>query len=315
MKHSGIGGPQRGAWKRLLVLLVIGAAVVPIGYGGDGPRGLVVALLAVPVGAALGGVAAGFAGGPGAGLVALSLGPLSLAPPVEGGGPSLAGALLGAGGWGLVVGGIVASLLALATSRRGRGRWADGGAAHARTLAALLVVSLAGDFAKVPTEARGAALAGTLTAGLGAALGMFAGVLAGQAFGARLRPGVAAFAEAAAYLRAMALPVVGFTLGYAFLVLWFAGCFAAVGRLDSAAFSSVSAGAPAPGRPFGDFLYLSIMTLSTLGYGDLQPASALARLLTSVEAVGGFAWTVIVFAAVLAYLQPRFDEVQRRRGR
>ena len=38
---------------------------------------------------------------------------------------------------------------------------------------------------------------------------------------------------------------------------------------------------------FGRMMYLSATTITTLGYGDIQPITPLARLLTSIEAVGG----------------------------
>ena len=50
------------------------------------------------------------------------------------------------------------------------------------------------------------------------------------------------------------------------------------------------------------FLYFSITTLSTLGYGDIIPASSVARLLTSAEAIIGQLY-VAIFIGRLVGLQ------------
>jgi hypothetical protein len=60
-----------------------------------------------------------------------------------------------------------------------------------------------------------------------------------------------------------------------------------------------------PSNPsFGDFCYLSVVTLATLGYGDITPAcnSPVVKALVCVEVALGL-------GAVMALLQPVFSEI------
>jgi hypothetical protein len=52
-------------------------------------------------------------------------------------------------------------------------------------------------------------------------------------------------------------------------------------------------------RTIGTFLYLSFVTLATLGYGDIVPVSSVARLVTSVEAVVGQLYLTILVARLI----------------
>ncbi len=106
------------------------------------------------------------------------------------------------------------------------------------------------------------------------------------------------------YLRAMAVPLGGFTLGYFAIVIVFAGLFATVARLVPGSFVGLPAG-----TDFAEWFYLSLATATTLGYGDLAPARLLAKLLVGLEAILATGWLVAVFGAVTAYLQPRLAEL------
>ena len=52
----------------------------------------------------------------------------------------------------------------------------------------------------------------------------------------------------------------------------------------------------------GDFLYFSFVALTTLGFGDLSPATALGRTLTVTEALAGQLYLVSTIALVVANL-------------
>ncbi len=55
---------------------------------------------------------------------------------------------------------------------------------------------------------------------------------------------------------------------------------------------------------FHDFLYFSMVTLTSLGYGDISPVGAAARALATIEVVfGQFYIAVLVAGLVAAYLQ------------
>lgn len=107
-------------------------------------------------------------------------------------------------------------------------------------------------------------------------------------------------------------PYLGVLLGamsvYVAVTLLFAVLFYLVGARDPAAFSCPTCTAAVPGRT--DFIYFSIMTITTLGSGDLKPVSGLARLLTSVEVVIG----ALVFVAYLGVVVAHVTESATKRA-
>ncbi|MGB7818825.1 MAG: potassium channel family protein [Ornithinibacter sp.] len=82
----------------------------------------------------------------------------------------------------------------------------------------------------------------------------------------------------------------------------------------AATFSAVAAWSDTP--PFGEpqpssaYTYVSLTSISTLGVGDLVPATELARLLVSSEAIIGQVFLVTVVAIVVS----SFAEARRRGG-
>ena len=54
-----------------------------------------------------------------------------------------------------------------------------------------------------------------------------------------------------------------------------------------------------PIEGFGHALYFSVVTWSTLGYGDIVPANAITRTIASVEAIFGYLFMGILVAFVL----------------
>jgi hypothetical protein len=79
-------------------------------------------------------------------------------------------------------------------------------------------------------------------------------------------------------------------------------------------------------RDFVDALYMSLVTLGTIGYGDISPATDVLRLLVPLEALVGFAlltasvsWVLTVYPALsrrrsLAYEITLLREVTQRSG-
>jgi hypothetical protein len=143
-----------------------------------------------------------------------------------------------------------------------------------------------------------------LSTGVAWTIGTLIGVRVGGWVEAVVAQGLGELERARPYLETMLRPLVGFAAGYFFIVGWFAGCFASVYRMDQHSFLDVSNVEPA-----WDLFYFSMMTISGLGYSDIKPMSFLARALVSAEVTMGLGWTVAVFAAVLAYLQPTFTRI------
>ena len=84
---------------------------------------------------------------------------------------------------------------------------------------------------------------------------------------------------------------------YFALGIVFAMIFGLVDHLEPGSFS-ISASLPdAPNST--DFMYFSLVTLSTLGYGDILPLSGQARTLAAVEAVVGQVYLTIAVARLV----------------
>jgi hypothetical protein len=73
--------------------------------------------------------------------------------------------------------------------------------------------------------------------------------------------------------------------------------------LDSFSPGSIKMAANATDRQT-ELLYFSLITLSTVGYGDIVPLSGMARILTALEGVTG----VLYIATTVALLVGRFRE-------
>lgn len=91
----------------------------------------------------------------------------------------------------------------------------------------------------------------------------------------------------------------GAIFGYFVLALLFATLFRTIELLAPGSFSLTSAENPA-----GEFLYLSLITITTLGYGDVLPVSPTARMLAGVEAAFGTLYIAILIGRIVGALKP-----------
>lgn len=82
---------------------------------------------------------------------------------------------------------------------------------------------------------------------------------------------------------------------YLLLALFFSGLYQ-LGGVGRDGFLNGVDGTPNA----GDFLYLSVITLATVGYGDITPATDLGRTIAITEALVGQLYLVSVVAAVVA---------------
>ena len=74
--------------------------------------------------------------------------------------------------------------------------------------------------------------------------------------------------------------------------------------LDPAAFTYTVAGTQRPptlriGTGDAGILYFSVVTLTTLGYGDIVPTSSISRMLVSVEAITGQLYLAVLVARLV----------------
>ena len=128
----------------------------------------------------------------------------------------------------------------------------------------------------------------------GAALVYLAGLWLGLMLGTNVNRWIVALKPTFQLLRRMGRTLTAFAVGYLAIVTIFATLFAAVWRLAG---PDSFAGLPArPAMP--TFVYFSLVTATTVGYGDIVPKSALARSLAGLESIVSLAWTLVVFAAL-----------------
>ena len=88
-------------------------------------------------------------------------------------------------------------------------------------------------------------------------------------------------------------------LGVLCIYLMFALFFADLHQFFAAFTHGYLNGTPDPPSP-SDLLYFSVITLTTVGFGDITPATEAARAVTVVEALTGQLYLVSVVAAVVA---------------
>jgi hypothetical protein len=98
------------------------------------------------------------------------------------------------------------------------------------------------------------------------------------------------------YFARRAVVLAAFVSGYILTATWFARWFWLIWRADPRAFTGQLGDAPT----FADFFYLSIVTIATLGYGDIVPVSGVARAAVTMEVLVGVLWTTLVLAGIVA---------------
>jgi hypothetical protein len=129
-------------------------------------------------------------------------------------------------------------------------------------------------------------------------LGSLSAGIFGYALAVFIVPSLDALTEIWHELRRMGSVLGAFLCGYLLLILAFGIFYAAAWRYDSTSF-----GKEFPPNPvFGHFVYFSVVTAATLGYGDITPIRPLVRMLASIEVLLGIAWTIAGFAATSVLL-------------
>ena len=94
----------------------------------------------------------------------------------------------------------------------------------------------------------------------------------------------------------------GAVFGYFMLALTWAQLYAAALAMDPGAIA-------VPGEtPLGsDLVYFSLVTVTTLGYGDVLPVSPMARILAATEAVVGALYVAVLIGRIVSDLKPGGD--------
>jgi len=108
--------------------------------------------------------------------------------------------------------------------------------------------------------------------------------------------------------RAIALAFAFFTF-YSLTVIVFAGIYRLLDRLSDAALFRV--GAAARDITFPEALYFSVVTMSTVGYGDITPAADAVRAIVAIQIVWGVLLFLFGFYEITTYLGERHGREAR----
>ncbi len=92
--------------------------------------------------------------------------------------------------------------------------------------------------------------------------------------------------------------MMGVLCAYLLLALSFAYAFAVIGEVGSEPFFSQGE----KWNTIGDYIYFSLITITTVGFGDFTPGTDLGRSLTAAEALIGQIYMVTVVAVIVANL-------------
>ncbi|MFN8133013.1 MAG: ion channel [Solirubrobacteraceae bacterium] len=104
--------------------------------------------------------------------------------------------------------------------------------------------------------------------------------------------------------------ILGVVCVYMLIGLFFAFVFAAVGQFESGDFFTT---VKDPG--YADFIFFSYVTETTIGYGDLVPASQIGRSLAVFDALLGQLFLVTVLGRIVSLWGRELPSVQGRRRR
>ncbi|MFN7634511.1 MAG: potassium channel family protein, partial [Acetobacteraceae bacterium] len=99
-------------------------------------------------------------------------------------------------------------------------------------------------------------------------------------------------------------PAFAFLTFYSVLVIVFGALYTVIDRVSTQP-HFVIAGAGGRDITFPEALHFSLVTLATVGYGDIVPGSNLIRVLSSVEVVAGILLLLFGFNAILTYATQR----------
>ncbi len=91
--------------------------------------------------------------------------------------------------------------------------------------------------------------------------------------------------------------------GYLVIALAFAQFYDILTNLIPGAFNPPAP--PGSGSDYSQYIYFSIITLTTTGYGDVTAVDPFVRIVAAMEAMGGVFYQTVVLARLVALYMPR----------
>ncbi len=131
--------------------------------------------------------------------------------------------------------------------------------------------------------------------------------LVARAVAVWLHPRLLVYSQLAAYLRVMWVPIGGFAIGYLVIILLFAGFYGMLAHFSPGAFTGV-------GEDNDIMTWVSFAFFTGVGrdYSGIVPVSGGAQALVGAQLIPSIGWALVVFAAVMAYVQPHLERIARR---
>lgn len=122
-----------------------------------------------------------------------------------------------------------------------------------------------------------------------------------------LHPRLLVYGQLVAYLRVMWVPIGGFAIGYLVIIVLFAGFYGMLAHFSPGAFTGV-------GEDGGIMTWVSFAFFTGVGrdYTGIAPVSTGAQALVGAQLIPSIGWALVVFAAVMAYIQPQLEQIARR---
>lgn len=114
------------------------------------------------------------------------------------------------------------------------------------------------------------------------------------------------FEEFFSRIQRLVIPAFAFLTFYSLLIILFASAYHIVSHYTGNVHFYVG-GAPRA-LSFSELIYFSIVSISTVGYGDIVPHSSTARLLASIEVVCGFMLLLFGVSELLEYTREHRGE-------
>jgi voltage-gated potassium channel Kch len=105
------------------------------------------------------------------------------------------------------------------------------------------------------------------------------------------------------------IPLLTVIIGYMIIIIFFAGIFGSIYKyelskqISAKSFEGSGLSKIENKNPFVDFFYYSLVTITTLGYGDIYPTKRWTKLLVSLETVLGISWFAVGIALSLEFLK------------
>ena len=109
----------------------------------------------------------------------------------------------------------------------------------------------------------------------------------------------------------LTVPAFAFLSFYAILVIAFAAVYGIISR--SSAYHHFRIGEEYRSLTFFESLYFSVITLATVGYGDIVPSSNLVRMLAAFEVIVGVMLILFGVSELLEYANERQRMARRKR--